>query len=116
MGSKNCVGLDIDPEARRVARENLELNKTKFVKIDDSILEGWVKPFDVVIANIIDGVLVDLQKDLLRLVNPGGYLILSGIIRERDIDFLQRFLLPNDFKVQDQRSEGEWVSYLIRKS
>ena len=39
---------------------------------------------------IIDGVLIKLRKDLIRVVKPGGYLFLTGILQERDNLFFEK--------------------------
>src|SRR5690606_14857175 len=65
-GVERILGLEIDPEARRVARENIVLNKLTNVEISDKPLEETGEKFDFVVANIIDGVLIQLKDALLR--------------------------------------------------
>lgn len=113
LGFKEMVGLEIDDEARRTARENVALNKSKLV-IDDSLAEKYRGEFDVVIANIIDGVLSKLQDHLKRMTKPGGYLLLTGILDERDAGFRGKFSFEG-FELIERAELGEWVGYLLRK-
>lgn len=114
-GFEKIIGLEIDPEARRTARQNLVLNNITNVEISDSPIEEFKGQFDVVVANIIDGVLVQLKKDLLRLTKDNGYLILTGILKERDQYFFENFIENSHVKVIRRLENDEWVGYLVQK-
>lgn len=115
LGSAETIGTDVDPEAVRVAKENLQLNREATIQVTNDGLEKFLAPFDVVVANIIDGVLVLLQKDLKRLVAPGGILILSGIIDERLGIFRERFVMDGFTEVEHQ-TLNEWHGFAIQRS
>lgn len=110
------TGIEIDPEARRKARENCELNKTEYVHISELQLEEIHATYDVVVANIIDGVLIKLQKDLLRVLKPGGHLFLTGILQERDNVFFEKMLENNPLKIIKRIEKDEWVGYWVQKT
>lgn len=110
------TGVEIDPEARRKARENCELNKTKKIEISDKQLDEIKDQYDVVVANIIDGVLVRIKKDLIRSVKPQGYLFLTGILQERDNLFFEKFIESSpELKVIRRIQKDEWVGYWVQK-
>lgn len=113
MGATQIVAIDNDPEARRVARENLDNNKSKIIQVSESYISEITATFDLVIANIIDGVLVNIKEDLLRLRAKNGKFILSGILKERAEKFLAQFLKDTDLKVKERVEDGEWVAFLI---
>ncbi len=116
VGYGMITGIEIDPEARRKARENLELNETKNVMVTDQLLEEVREQFDVVIANIIDGVLIKLRKDLIRTVRPGGYLFLTGVLQERDNLFFEKFIEATpEIKVIKRIQKDEWVGYWVQR-
>ncbi|MBN8539463.1 MAG: 50S ribosomal protein L11 methyltransferase [Deltaproteobacteria bacterium] len=117
MGAEVAVGLDIDPEARRTARENLELNKSKKTLIDDrdisEIAQECVQKknfYDLTIANIIDGVLLVLAVDLAATVRPRGTMILSGILTDREEEFHREFALKTGLEEQRRIRQGEWCA------
>jgi ribosomal protein L11 methyltransferase len=114
LGAQHIEATDIDPDAVRVAKENLALNKITDIKVCDDDLRTLQRPFDVVVANIIDGVLVMLQSDLKRLVAPGGHLILSGIIDERVAIFKEKFEMAG-FTIIDHRTLNEWHGFRLQK-
>lgn len=115
-GFQSVYGLEIDPEARRTARQNITLNKITNIEIPDTPIEEFKGSFDVVVANIIDGVLVQLKKDLLRLTKDSGYLILTGILKERDEYFFAHFIEKAPVKVVRRLENDEWVGYLVQKT
>lgn len=114
LGAAHVVGTDIDPEAVRVAKENLELNHATEIEVSDQEISEVGGPFDIVVANIIDGVLTALQSDLKAAVASGGALVLSGIIDERRELFDQRFVLA-PMSLVEQRRESEWHGLLMEK-
>jgi ribosomal protein L11 methyltransferase len=115
LGYALITGIEIDPEARRNARENCALNQTKNIDISELQLDEVRDHYDVVIANIIDGVLIKLQKDLLRVTKPGGYLFLTGILQERDNLFFEKFIEKNPLKVIKRIEKDEWVGYWVQR-
>lgn len=116
MGFALITGIEIDPEARRKARENCELNKTQSVDITDQQLDEVRDQYDVVVANIIDGVLIRLQKDLMRVTKNGGHLFLTGILQERDNVFFEKFIEAQPVKVIKRIQKDEWVGYWVQKA
>lgn len=115
LGATEVVGLDNDPEARRTARENLELNKEPTIEIPDLDVEQVTKTYDVVIANIIDGVLTMLQHELTRCLKPGGRMILSGVLQEREAKFYTDFAEATGLKMIKKTHEGEWSAAILEK-
>lgn len=113
-GFGHVTGIEIDPEARRVARENIKINKMTSIDIPDSLLEEMRGQYDVVVANIIDGVLIKIKDDLLRVLKPGGHLLLTGILQERDTHFFENFLEDSGLTVLRRLEKDEWVGYWVQ--
>lgn len=115
LGATTVVGTDVDPEAVRVAHENLELNKIKDIEVSTREIGEAGGPFDIVVANIIDGVLTMLQKPLKAAVESGGALVLSGIIDERREHFAKSFK-AEPLTLTDQRQLSEWHGLLLERA
>jgi ribosomal protein L11 methyltransferase len=83
LGAREVVAFDHDPESVENALENLEVNhvsdRVRAFTGEAHQLKG---SFDVVGANIIANVLEEIRDDLVRLVRPGGRLLLSGLFAE----------------------------------
>jgi len=114
LGFGLVVGIEIDPEARRVAKENIKLNGLDEIDIREQLLEEIDDTFDVVIANIIDGVLIKLKDDLIRVLSPGGQLFLTGILLEREDYFYTHFIENSGLQVIRRLEKDEWVGYWLQ--
>lgn len=113
-GMGSVTGIEIDPEARRVARDNVQLNHLTSIEIPDTQIDEIRKQYDIVVANIIDGVLINIKKDLLRVLKPGGHLFLTGILEERDNHFFEKFIENSGLKVVRRLEKDEWVGYWVQ--
>lgn len=109
MGVTHVVATEIEEDARRVAHENFEINGVE-IKLNEHQVEDLSETFDIVCANIIDGVLVRIQEALKARVKPGGWLIVSGIIAEREKEFLTGFPL----NWSERRQKGDWILFAAR--
>ncbi len=114
LGASQVVATELEADSRRVARENFLINSHPEIMLDERQVENLHESFDLVVANIIDGVLVRIQSMLLNRVKPGGWLVVSGIIIEREPDFLAGFKLPEgkawDLRVQ----KGDWLMFSVK--
>ena len=82
LGAQNVVGIDIDSVAVNVARSNVAANKAAdCVAIRQGDLAGGVwQEFDVVVANILADVVIELMPELPRVLAPGGRFVCSGFV------------------------------------
>ncbi|CAD7700989.1 unnamed protein product [Ostreobium quekettii] len=106
LGAKKAVGVDADPVAVRAAIQNAELNgvEDKFTVLgcghsgddDDPLAEGGLQPrrFDICVANILKGPLLELCERFAGYVKPGGTVIVSGILKEQVLDCTHVRMLP----------------------
>jgi ribosomal protein L11 methyltransferase len=80
-GAARVVAIDIDADALDNARDNAELNRAggaiRFSAIPLHSVRGR---FDVVVANILANVLIEMAPELARRLAPHGHLILGGIL------------------------------------
>jgi ribosomal protein L11 methyltransferase len=113
LGAERVVGIDTDPEALRVAKENVEQNKSD-VQIDSRDLVALDENFDVILANIIDGILIRIQEALFARAQRPGWVILSGILEEREEHFLEHFHLPAGASWFARAQKGDWVCHVVK--
>ncbi len=116
MGANPVLATDLDAVAVRVAAENVKINGFEGV-IDvlcGDLLDVVEESGDVVIANIIADVIVNLAKPVRERIVDGGLFICSGISLERREDVLSA-LKDADFEVLDDLNEGEWCAMAARK-
>lgn len=114
MGATEITAVDIDPEAVRVTRENLELNGVEtIVAASTTGLDELKAEYGIVVANILAEELVRLSAQLTAKVAPGGWLILSGILTEKEEFVCAGF--PGLTLVENPR-ELEWSCLTFRKA
>ncbi len=110
-GVVKLFAYDNDGESKRVFLENQEKNPgadVTWVENWSSELSGTV---DLTMANIIDGVLLDLKSEFQKM--QSRFYIFTGILVEREAAFLEE--MQQDWPlVQLQRVEkDEWVGFLF---
>ncbi len=91
LGATRAVGMDIDPQALVATRENAARNGvTDAVTVagNDAEIEGH---FDVVVANILAGPLVELVDSITSRLSEGGKLALSGVLSEQVLDIMHAY-------------------------
>jgi ribosomal protein L11 methyltransferase len=69
---------------------------------------------DVVVANIIARVLIDLAPALARSVRPGGRLILSGIIEPKEAGVEAAFA-SQGMELQRREVMDDWVAHVWQR-
>lgn len=118
LGFREVVGFDNDAEAVRVSEENASLNDLTgrvdfFVGDLISGLKG--RRAGIVLANIQADVLMRFARELLETVEPGGSLVLSGILaRELETVRATFAALATDWDIES-RVLGEWSDLLLAK-
>lgn len=108
------VACDTDPLAIAVTTENLALNGVSDVALHVGGLDAVAGTYDVVVANILAEVIIDLAPQWAPKMNPGAHLVCSGIIT-RKADDVAAALRQYGLDVLERRDQGEWVALLARK-
>jgi ribosomal protein L11 methyltransferase len=104
------VALDIDPDCVRITRENAERNgcadriDAKQTALPDGIAGG---AYDVIVANIIAGTIIESASAFASALAPGGLLICSGIIGERERAVTDA-LTAVELRIDAVHTLGEW--------
>ena len=114
-GAEQVVAIDNDSEAVRVATENITNNYLQH-KINTSATEiaDIRGSFDLICANIVHDVLVDLAPDIERLLSPGGKLVLAGILRGAQEENIIDLYRKMNINLLTTAHEDEWASLLLR--
>lgn len=116
LGAKQVEATDFDPQAVRVARENLALNKVESITVKKMDVLHWnpTKQWDLVTANLFSSVLIGAAPAISQATRSGGWLILSGILREQEVECVRAF--KDSFTIQQAVHRGKWVTLLARRS
>ncbi|WP_031513247.1 50S ribosomal protein L11 methyltransferase [Desulfofalx alkaliphila] len=115
-GASSVLAVDLDEVAVEVAKKNVQLNGVAAqVQVKrGNLLEVYRQRADLIIANIVADVIIQLAPDAYQALKGGGHFIASGIIKDRAGE-VQSVLQQTGFKVQAISNKGEWVAYLLGK-
>ena len=110
LGAATAVGLDTDPIAVEATSANAARNVVaRRLRVRAGSLPSGERAFDVVLANLIAGVLVRLAAALHDELRPGGRLLASGIFVDREGEVRQAFEAAG-LRVTGRATDGEWVA------
>lgn len=114
LGAKSAVGVDIDPLAVKTAVENAATNGVaeRFSGICGNLAEKVTGKFQVVAANIVADIVIELSKDAPRFLTKDSTYIVSGIIDTREEDVLAA--IAPTFQVIERREERGWVAMALK--
>ena len=108
LGASHVLGIDIDPRAVTASRENVHRNRCDPSKIKFAAENSKLtSQFDVVVANILANPLMMLAPILISATQRGGYIVLSGILKEQAKEVMD--IYQQWFKLQIAREEEGWV-------
>jgi ribosomal protein L11 methyltransferase len=117
LGASRVWAIEIDPEAQSNAAANIEENDVEEVvhllEGDAAILLPLVAPVDVIAANIISSVIIELMPVMTHAITPGGYAVLSGILESEHATVLDA-LRDEDWQLRKTHVEEGWWSGLAQ--
>jgi ribosomal protein L11 methyltransferase len=107
-GAEEVVAIDNDPEAVAVARDNVHTNGA-----DDRIRvlqagQETTGRYPLVVANILSSTLIRLAPDLVERLEPGGQLLLSGLLAS-EVDEVLGVYRSTGCRLAGCASEGGWA-------
>ncbi len=115
LGAESALGVDIDAQSVKTARENAEINnmseKTEFIVGD--LADKVSGKYGVVCANIVADVIIKLLPDVGIFMEENGVLIISGIIDIRKEDVLAA-VRENGFSIVEERYRENWCAYVLK--
>jgi ribosomal protein L11 methyltransferase len=91
LGADVATAFDIDPQALHATRENAARNEMRERIAVPASAADIAGRFDVVLANILSGPLIELAASLTARVVPDGSLVLAGMLREQSGEVAQAY-------------------------
>lgn len=120
LGAEAVLALDTDPIAVTAAQRNVALNglSDKITLAQGSLDHPAVErfgPADLIVANITAASLLDLAPGIVAALRPGGVLILSGVLAERQGEVSARFGALG-CSLEDAEQDEDWCALVLRAS
>ncbi len=117
LGAARLTGVDLDPMAIEVARKNLVQNN-----IPHDCYELWTgdlirlvtRTYDLVVANILADVILDLLDHVGSVIKSGGTFICSGIIATSESAVAAK-MTACGFRIAEVQKKDDWVAFAGRK-
>ena len=120
LGASSAIGVDIDPKAEDIARDNASLNglhAPKFKAITGNVIGDQTtlallseEQYDIVLANIVADVIIPLAPIVPRLLKKGGVFICSGILNTRQDEVLAS-IENAGMAVTAQEEQDDWCCF-----
>lgn len=112
LGAGEVLGVDIDREAVRVAKENAAKNHVKNVRIEyGDVTEGIPFEADLIAANLMAELLCMLAEGIRKHLAPGGIFISSGILTEKE-SMARDAYQKAGFSIAKVVRKGEWCAVM----
>ena len=125
LGAKTAVGVDIDPKAEDIARENAAYNDFhtgRFDAVTGNVTEDHDlmarlsgKHYDLVFVNIVADVIIGLAPVLKHFMEAGTRVICSGILDVREAD-VHEALTANGLTILATKAKEDWRSLVAGRA
>ncbi|MBQ9015439.1 MAG: 50S ribosomal protein L11 methyltransferase [Firmicutes bacterium] len=116
LGASEVTGVEIDPDAVRVAKENVDKNgMTGEIRIlEGDLTEGLELEADILVANLMADLVVRLAGPAAEHLAEGGVFISSGILAEKR-ESVSEAIRGAGFTIERVVTDGEWCAIAARK-
>ena len=124
LGAESAIGMDIDPKAEDIARENAAYNgftAPAFTALTGNVTEDQAlmaklaaQEYDLVLVNIVADVIIGLSPVLPNFLTENSTLICSGILDVR-LDEVCAALKQAGLTVTAVKAKEDWRSVTARK-
>lgn len=115
LGAKAATTIDLDGNAVEIARKNAQINKVlgRMTLVHGNLLDEIEGSYDIVVANIIADVIIELSQYVTNYIKAGGLFISSGIIHER-LDEVIEQIESVGLIIEKVAKMGEWAMVVSR--
>lgn len=116
LGAADCLGIDIDSEAVRVASENTARNgvgDTVAIAPGD-LMTGIDFDADIIVANLMADLVIRLSPAAAAQLDSGGIYITSGILDIKE-EIVSEAIRKAGFEILEVLSDGEWRAIVAKK-
>lgn len=116
LGAKSAIGVDIDAQSVKTAKENAEINKIadKCEFVVGDLADKISGKYDVICANIVADVIIRLFENVEQFLQKDGVFIISGIIDLRKDDVLKA-ANEKGFVIEKECYKDNWCAFVLKK-
>lgn len=115
LGAAAIDAIDIEEESYLNTKENAEINGCQRITAYEGVIDSLAgRSYDAILANINRHVLLTTADTLFAMLNSGGNLLMSGILKE-DFNLVVETYTQVGFKLQEISEKGDWTALLFEK-
>jgi len=108
LGASKIIAIDNDDQSIENAAENFESNKCSKIQLFEASTADVDIEFDIILANIMKGVILDnLAVFTKRMVN-GGVAVFSGLLADDEREILEK-ATGNDLILDKKVQDKNWI-------
>jgi ribosomal protein L11 methyltransferase len=115
LGASSVMCVDIDDQAVEIAHKNVAVNhvgdRVVIVNSDVAKIKGT---FELIVANLTAETLIKIKSHLVKMMEKGGYLVISGIFEKNRQD-VEKAFTRDDLISHKVIADKEWVCYVYKK-
>jgi len=117
LGAASVFFTEIDPVTLPCIDENFKLNNISPITGILGGLEAFSNSLqcDVVLCNMIRSELWPLREEMLRVLKPGGKLVIAGQLWETDKPILLQWFEESGCNIVQETAENEWWAVTVEK-
>jgi ribosomal protein L11 methyltransferase len=111
LGAEKTLGVEIDPIAVAIAKENVDLNELQnnVEIIEGDLTNGVSFTADIVVANLMADLVILLSKDVAKHLKNNGIYISSGILLEKQFSVIETIKSCN-FEILEILEQNDWCA------
>lgn len=124
LGAAHATGVDIDPKAEDIARENAAMNglgSAVFTALTGDVLSDGqmvqqlgATQSDLVLANIVADVIIPLSQVVPQLLKPTGTFLCSGVLKTR-LPEVEAAICAAGLAITGRREQQDWCCLTAKR-
>ena len=114
LGFRKVTALDIDPMAIDASVRNVQENGLSNVVVREGDIRSVNGSFDLIVANLLSGILVDIATEIVSHLEPEGAAFLSGMITGQEDEVIKAFE-KTGLKLGETVISGKWVTLIFSR-
>lgn len=115
LGAKKVLAIDNDEWCFINGIENVEVNKITNVDVKNCEIDDIHEDnFELILANLNKIILLNIKEKLCNKIKPGGLIILSGILKEDELEIKRQFTNFGLTALEIEQMD-EWIGIVLKK-
>lgn len=125
LGAKHATGVDVDPKAEDIARENAAINgifADRFTAVSgnvvteqDQLADLFSRRYDIICLNIFADVIVAMAPVLPQFMDEHSVLICSGVLNTRLAE-VQAAMAAAGLTILELSEENDWCCFTAKQT